>query len=288
MVTRPSSSGSGWQRFWQSATWWKAVVFVLAYLAVHLLGGRLVMALWGGVVQAAVLATPQSVFVGLVVPLLIGAVVLVLFVASVRWFGALFGRQPVPGRRWMWVFVAIAVVPVVLRLFGIDYARYGAAVVAVTFLMGVLVGFTEELVFRGIVVKLLRDAGHHELVVAVVSAALFALSHSVNALTGQAVLTVALTVVYTFSFGILMYLVMRVTGRLAWAMVVHGLTDPTTALATGGVDTATVGAVSPLLAIAAPFNLVIIAAGLVALFLIRGRVAGADGSAHVAAPADAS
>ena len=33
-----------------------------------------------------------------------------------------------------------------------------------------------------------------------------------------------------------MYLTMRVTGFIIWAMVLHGLTDPTGILASGGID----------------------------------------------------
>ena len=42
--------------------------------------------------------------------------------------------------------------------------------------------------------------------------------------------------VYTVAFGVSMYLTMRVTGFIIWAMVLHGLTDPTGILASGGID----------------------------------------------------
>ena len=70
------------------------------------------------------------------------------------------------------------------------------------------------------------------------SSLIFALLHSVNAFT-QPILNVLITVVYTFGFGVMMYLVMRVTGSIIWAMLLHAATDPTTILATGGIDTHT-------------------------------------------------
>jgi len=42
--------------------------------------------------------------------------------------------------------------------------------------------------------------------------------------------------VYAFGFGVCIYLSMRVSGFLLVAIVLHGLTDPTTILATGGLD----------------------------------------------------
>ena len=69
----------------------------------------------------------------------------------------------------------------------------------------------------------------------VISSLVFALLHSANVLSGLPILTVALTVVFTFGFGVLMYLTLRVTGNLIWPMLVHGLYDPTLFLATGGI-----------------------------------------------------
>ena len=83
--------------------------------------------------------------------------------------------------------------------------------------------------------KMLRDAGHGERFVAVVSSVLFALMHLVNLFAGMELTTVLGTVVYTFCFGMCMYLTMRVTSTLWAAIVLHGLTDPTTILSSGGV-----------------------------------------------------
>lgn len=272
MTSSDDEATTGWTRFWDRGAWWKAILIVAAYLVIYELAGLLVSGPFAGAIDPQnVFATPQSVFVALTIGLLIGAVVLIAFTASVRWFAPIFARQPLPGRWWMWIFAAIAIIPIVLRLIGIDYGRYAPGVLAVTLSTGLLIGFTEELLYRGIVVRILRSAGHRELVVAVISSALFALSHAVNALTGQAIATVGITLLYTFGFGILMYLVMRVTGNIVWAMLVHGFTDPTTMLAVGGVDTSTTSGGNVWLEIAAPFNLVIIAAGLIALFFIRGR-----------------
>ena len=69
-------------------------------------------------------------------------------------------------------------------------------------------------------------AGHGERFVAVVSSLLFALMHTVNFISGMEVSTVLATVVYTFGFGMCMYLTMRVTGTIWAAIVLHGLTDP--------------------------------------------------------------
>jgi len=90
-------------------------------------------------------------------------------------------------------------------------------------------------------------------------------------------------VFYAFGFGVCMYLSMRVSGFLLVAIVLHGLTDPTTILATGGLDeTASGAAHNALLTAASPFNFVVMFSGLILLIFIRGRVPGRQ---HALAPA---
>ena len=187
-------------------------------------------------VKADLLSSVGSVFFHLTFGLIVGAVVLVIFLSATGWWRDLFARQPIGGSRWMWIAVIIIATPVVLRLFGIDYSRYTSGVVALIFATGLLIGFVEEVLTRGIAVKMLRDAGHSEWVVAAVSSLVFAVMHSINLFAGAAPLVVAVTVFYAFGFGVLMYLSMRVSGFLLVAVVLHGLTDPTTILATGGLD----------------------------------------------------
>ena len=139
---------------------------------------------------------------------------------------------------------------------------------------GLLIGFVEELAYRGLGVKMLRDGGHGEWAVAALSSLVFGLSHLANLINGQSFATVGSTVVYTIAFGVLMYLSMRVTGFLVGAMILHGLTDPTTILATGAVDElkTTTAAANGFLSGAAGWTFLLILAGYVLLIFIRGRV----------------
>lgn len=278
--TGTGGSSSAWQDFWERGGLWRAVLAAAVYLALYLGGSRVVGTWFADAVDPDDLfATPAGVFVALALPLLVGAVVLVVFVASLRWFPVLFGPQPA-GRGWMWLAPALVLAPVLLRALGVDYGAYASGVVATTLFAGLLVGFVEEVLCRGVVVTLLRRGGSSEWVVMVVSSVIFALLHSANALSGMAPATVAVTVVYTFGFGVAMYLTLRVTGNLVWPILLHGLFDPMLFLATGGIDeTTTVTPTSPLLALATPTNVLFIALGVVALFLARAvnvRAAGRD------------
>jgi membrane protease YdiL (CAAX protease family) len=277
-------SANRWQRFWDRGGWWRAVLAVVVYLALYeALGWVNAHTLAREVGSRELLATPGPVVIGVALPILVMGLLTWVFVRSLGWGGEVFGRQPVPGRRWMWIAVVLLLVPIAIRVAATNWSAYAFEVVLAVLFLGLCVGFTEELIARGVAVTLLRRGHHTERTVAVLSAVLFGLMHAVNAVTGAAPLTVGITVVYTFGVGMMLYLSMRVTGSIIPAMLLHAATDPTTILAAGGVDatSARSGDVG-LIGFAGIFNFLYPVLGLVALFFITGRVRGPRNTGAVA------
>ncbi|NUT57318.1 MAG: CPBP family intramembrane metalloprotease [Agromyces sp.] len=276
MTDTTTARTSGWKAFWNRGGWWKAFGLAVVYLAVYQLLPFAAVPFTQGVVDPEnTFATPGSVFVALALPVILGSMVLLAFAWSIGWLPKpLFARQPVKGSWWMWIAPVVVAIPILLRLFGIDYGAYSAGVIAVTFVAGAFIGLSEELLTRGLAVTLLRRCGYDEWVVAALSTLIFALLHSVNLFTGQSIVTVGFTLLYTFAFGILMYVTLRVTGNLIWPITLHALTDPTTFLASGGIDETNAASQTPLLALAGPATILLIAAGFVLLIFIRGNAHG--------------
>lgn len=266
---------SGWTRFWDRGGWWKASALLVVYLAAYLGFGFLLGSIAGEVIDTGDLfGDPMSVFLALALPEIFGAVVLLGFAASVGWLPRpLLGRQPVRGSWWMWLAPALVAVTIVLRLLGIEWSSYGVSVIIVTFLAGIFIGLSEELLTRGLVVTFLRRHGYNEWVVAALSSLAFAVMHSANLLSGQPPFVVLVTVGFAFGFGVMMYLTMRVTGNLVWPILLHALTDPTTILATGGIDVEGTD-LNPLLTLAGGSSLVFLVFAVVAVIFIRGHAHG--------------
>jgi membrane protease YdiL (CAAX protease family) len=265
-----------WRAFWNRGGWWKALVAAAVYLALYLGAGQLIGLIAGDAIDRDnLLATPQSVFIALGLPPLVGGVILVLFAWSVGWLRPLFARRPQQPSRWMWAAPVLVVLAIVLRAAGVDYGSYTAAVILATFAAGIFVGFAEELLTRGVVVDLLRRHGYGEWAVMLLSTLVFALLHSANLLSGFSVDTVLLTVGFAFGFGICMYLTLRVTGTILVPMLLHALYDPTVILATGGVDAHGASeAHNPLVALGGLSTFAFLLLAVIALFLVRGRLAG--------------
>ena len=269
-----SIAENGWTRFWNRGGWWRAALAVAVYWGIYELLGLALSTIFADFIDVDdPLSSPLSVFFGVALPILVAGALLLLFVWSLGWMGEIFGRQPIAGRPWMWVAVILVVVPIVLRLVGTNWSAYSVTLVLAVLFLGLCVGFTEELATRGIAVNLLRRGGHGERVVYVLSSLLFALLHAGNLISGMSLAVVGVTVLYTFGFGAMMYLSLRVTGRVFWVMLLHAATDPVTMLAVGGIDAHSdaVGGLSGLTTIAGLFNYVYILLALVAIFLVRNR-----------------
>ncbi|MEN2741438.1 CPBP family intramembrane glutamic endopeptidase [Microbacterium sp. X-17] len=274
-------TSSSWRRFWERGGWWRSLLVVVAYFVIYEGVPLLFAPLFPASPGPAAL-----VWFFTVIPIAFGGLVLVAFAWSLGWLRELFGPQPIRGRGWMWIAVAVVLVFNILRFATVDYAKAGAGVVVAWLVAGLCIGFAEETLTRGFVVNILRKHGYREIVVASVSAALFAALHAGNLLTGQSLLATAFQLVYTFAFGILMYLTLRVTGNLIWPILLHASTDPSTFLAT------LYPTQGPVAAVAGLGNPAVIVAGLVLLIFIRGRVAqstaeGLEPPARLSTPGEA-
>lgn len=220
---------NAWRRFFDSGGWWKAVVVVAVYYGIYQLLALLVGAIFpaDGPVRGAK-GSPMDVFIITGLPILLGCIVLVVLALSLGWLKELFAHQAVRGRRWMWVAVAVVLAINLSSVLSTDFQKLGGAFVASWLITGLFVGFAEEVLTRGFVVNLMRKAGHGEVGVALVSSGLFAAMHFGNLFTSdQGLSTTLLQVVYTFAFGLCMYLALRVTGSLVWPILIHASTDPT-------------------------------------------------------------
>jgi hypothetical protein len=256
---------------------WPLLLVVAVYLAIYLPAGAVAARLADrSYSEADTLSSVGAVFIQLTAALIVGSIVLIAFTTFMGWNAEIFGRQQVYRSRWMWLAPVVVVAPILMRVVGIDWGGPTVSVILMMLATGALIGFSEELLYRGIAVKMLRSGGHREFSVAWVSALLFSLSHSVNIFSGGAPRTVALTVAYTLGFGLLMYLSMRAIGFIAGAMVLHGLTDPTTFLANGGLPDKVVAdssSVVGLPALAGGYQLfLLIPAALIMASCIRGKV----------------
>ncbi|GHH27715.1 CPBP family intramembrane glutamic endopeptidase [Lentzea cavernae] len=128
-----------------------------------------------------------------------------------------------PVRRWLVVvpIALFATVAVITNYPGL--ASHGLAFALLLLVATLMVGFGEELLFRGIGVITFRANGHSEFRVGLWTTLLFGAAHGTNIITAGPKALVQ--VVLTSATGLVFYLILRSTGALLAAMAAHGLWD---------------------------------------------------------------
>lgn len=206
-------------------------------------------------------ASAGNLFIGAGLSLIIGTVFLAITASLLGWWRpALFDRRH--SVRWPIFVPALMAVAVLCNLAGTDWASYTGAFFAASLAL-VLVGFTEEMANRGLLLVALRSK-LSEVWVWFLTSAAFGLMHLTNAFNGQDLPLTLQQVGQAFLAGTVFYILRRTTGSLIWAMVLHGLWD----FSTFAIGTGEVGFLALL---GGTINIVAGVAGLaVVWFVIRG------------------
>lgn len=199
---------------------WGYVVIIVVYLAI--VQSLPYLTTRGMDIEYGKYPDSETVLRALVLPIGITAVLAAIIVTVLGWWGPVW-RDHRPVRRW------VRVVPILLIaavLVGTNYAKLADRGLgySLLFLFGaLLVGFTEETMFRGIGVWVFRSNGFGEAKVALWTCLIFGLAHGTNIFTegAGAILQVLVTAIAGYFF----YLTRRTTGFIVVAMVIHALWD---------------------------------------------------------------
>jgi membrane protease YdiL (CAAX protease family) len=195
--------------------WGFLVGVLVAWLAAGLVGAFVVYRVVGSEDDA--LVDPGVELAG-VVPSAAALLVIVGVISWLRWWPVV-RRDDVPARAWAWVFPLGIVVAGAASA---DWGRVGSAgtaLIASLALSVLAVAASEELVFRGFVLRAMRDH-YPELGAALITTALFGLAHMLNGGFGNLVQGLL-----SFMTGFLLYAARRVSRGILVPIVVHAWWD---------------------------------------------------------------
>ena len=133
-----------------------------------------------GIDYADWFATSANAFRTAVIPLIGGSLVLIAFVLWARWDWVFKDPARLPMSGLLWVPVAIFAVGIVAHLAIADWADTPTDLLLAIVAAGVLVGFAEETLFRGIILRSLRTNLRPEAWVMLISSVWFGFFHLTN------------------------------------------------------------------------------------------------------------
>ena len=205
-----------------------------------------------------------NLFWGAGLSLILGTIFLALTASLLGWWRpALFDRHR-SRHRWPIIAPIVMAIALLWNLAFTDWGSYDGAFFAASIAL-ILVGFTEEMATRGLLLVGLR-ARLGEGWVWFLTSALFALMHLTNILLGATVAGTVAQLGLAFVGGTVFYILRRTTGTLIWAMVLHGLWD----FSTFAVSHGTPSTLAPL------GSIINYAAALLALIAVAFVIRGSD------------
>ncbi|MFF3063434.1 CPBP family intramembrane glutamic endopeptidase [Oerskovia sp. NPDC057915] len=164
-----------------------------------------------------------------VLPLAAGAVWLVAFLVWARWDHVFRDARRLPTGWFLWSLPALLVLVAVLHLAGLDWTLFAPEHVLAVLLASLLVGFTEETLFRGVVLRAMRQGDRSEGMAILWTTLWFGAFHLTNLLLNEPGAVVQ--IFFAALTGTALYLARRGTGTILAAMTLHALWDFSTFLA---------------------------------------------------------
>jgi len=148
-----------------------------------------------------------------------------VYISRRKLWGEIMRDRDSSRRKWLWL------PPVLLLAAGIGVvSNDGLGDASIEYWIGMtltmlLVGVTEEITFRGIVVEGARRTWNREGFALVASSVLFGLFHLPNWLLGQSLPTTIRQVVVTALLGMVFFALRRASGTLLTCIVLHAVYD---------------------------------------------------------------
>lgn len=187
----------------------------------------LVLELIAGVDYDAIGDSTHNVLRAVVAPLAVASVLLVVLTTALGWWRPVLRELPSDPPRppqWMLALPALVLATILVNIPYGDLGDLGASYLLWLLIGTLMVGFSEEIVYRGMAVVGLR-AGYREVYVWLWSTLMFALLHSVNLILGQGAGATVQQFFFAFVLGGVLYAIRRTTGTIVAVMVLHGLWD---------------------------------------------------------------
>lgn len=200
--------------------WLAAVLVYVIYNAIIFSGWALAGANYANLVGADVILK------SIVFPLAAGAVFVAVAVSYLGWWRPVL-RESAPGApKWAMWLVALAMMGFILNMVvGTNWSAITLTHLLMLLASGILVGFNEETINRGVTVTGFRGSGWSETRVALLSAVLFGAMHVPNAMFGVPLAATVVQGVFAFFMGCGFYVLRRVSGSIFVCMAFHGLWD---------------------------------------------------------------
>lgn len=197
-----------------------SIIICIIYLAVLFSLTKLF-----GVKYTELIKNTKNIKNGLVLPVGIAALLLIVYASVANWIPKVFTFSPRVHQPILWIIPIVFGVAILSRLTHASWKSLDHKGLIYLVIGTAIVGFSEELLVRGIVVSSLLDNHYSIIWVGIASSFIFGILHFINAFNGQDMKLTSIQVVSTFLYGINFFTIFVITGTLWLPILIHFLHD---------------------------------------------------------------
>jgi len=198
-----------------------ALIIVVAYVLI-LIGIETL----SGVPYTDVAKSSQNLLFGILIPVAIGSVFLTIIALWSGWWKDVWRDQyKIKDHAWMHIFLILVVIGIVANFLSGSISSQSTSFIVIALIATAFVGYSEELLTRGLLVRGARGSGFTEIKIFIIVMVVFGFIHGLNIINGQAVLTTLQQILFAGLTGGVYYTIYRKTGLLAVPIILHTLLD---------------------------------------------------------------
>lgn len=179
-----------------------------------------------GVPYTDITKSSANVLYGVLIPVAIGSIFLTIFALWSGWWKDVWrDKYHIKGHTWMHIFLILGVIVIIANFFVGNIGSLDTTFIGYALIATALVGYSEELLTRGLLLQGARASGLTEVKVFIITSVVFGCLHGLNILNGQAIILTIQQIVLTALTGGVFYAIFRKTGFLVVPMIIHALND---------------------------------------------------------------
>lgn len=201
-------------------TWQKGVIVYLIYNAI-------IFGTWAAVgLDYNNMVGSDVIMKSLVLPLSLGAVFLIAALTWLGWWRPVMTETHKARPGWtLWLILALMAGFILINASTTNWSAITDIHLLLMIAAGILVGFNEEALTRGVLVVGWRGSTNNEAWVWFWATLLFGLIHLPNGFFGPGFVSASIQVVFAFVAGCGFYVIRRLSGTLLVPMILHGAWD---------------------------------------------------------------
>ncbi len=193
------------------------VVYILILIGMEILSG---------VPYTDIAKSSNNLLFGVLIPVVIGSIFLTIVAIWSGWWKDVWRDQyKIKDHSWMHIFLILVVIGIIATFLSGSIGSLDPSFIIIALIATAFVGYSEELLTRGLLVRGARGSGLAEVKIFILVMVVFGGLHGLNIINGQALIPTLQQVILAGLTGGVYYTIYRKTGLLVVPMILHALMD---------------------------------------------------------------